>query len=63
MISYCRPLPEELIKYAREDTHYLLYIYDRIKNDLIEQGNEQSNLVQSTIQRSTHICAEVILIL
>lgn len=24
-----RPLPEEMIKYAREDTHYLLYIYDR----------------------------------
>lgn len=24
-----RPLPAELLKYAREDTHYLLYIYDR----------------------------------
>jgi len=26
-----RPLPEELMVYARMDTHYLLYIYDRLK--------------------------------
>ena len=26
-----RPLPEELLQYARADTHYLLYIYDRLK--------------------------------
>ena len=25
-----RPLPAEMIRYAREDTHYLLYVYDRI---------------------------------
>jgi len=26
-----RPLSSELLKYAREDTHYLLYIHDRLK--------------------------------
>ena len=26
-----RPLPEELMLYARMDTHYLLYIYDCLK--------------------------------
>ena len=26
-----RPLSEELMLYARTDTHYLLYIYDRLK--------------------------------
>ena len=26
-----RPLSEEMLKYAREDTHYLLYIYDVIR--------------------------------
>lgn len=26
-----RPLPEELLVYARMDTHYLLYIYDCLK--------------------------------
>ena len=32
----CRPLPEELCRYAQEDTHYLLYIYDCLKNELSE---------------------------
>lgn len=26
-----RPLPEELLVYARMDTHYLLFIYDSLK--------------------------------
>ena len=26
-----RPLPQDLVLYARMDTHYLLYIYDRLK--------------------------------
>ena len=26
-----RPLPEELVLYARMDTHYLLYIFDCLK--------------------------------
>ncbi|KAK0673687.1 ribonuclease H-like domain-containing protein [Cercophora samala] len=29
-----RPLPAEMLYYARADTHYLLYIYDMIRNDL-----------------------------
>ena len=29
-----RPLPSEMIRYAREDTHYLLYVYDRMRIDL-----------------------------
>ena len=33
-----RPLPAPLLKYAREDTHYLLGIYDRVKNDLIDRS-------------------------
>jgi ribonuclease D len=31
-----RPLPADLLNYAQEDTHYLLYIYDRMRNELIE---------------------------
>lgn len=23
-----------MVKYARQDTHYLLYIYDRLRNDI-----------------------------
>lgn len=33
-----RPLPPDMLKYAREDTHYLLYIYDRMRADLLEAG-------------------------
>ena len=34
-----RPLPQELFDYARSDTHYLLYIYDCMRNELIERSN------------------------
>ncbi|GBM57592.1 Exosome component 10 [Araneus ventricosus] len=53
-----RPLPAEMIKYAREDTHYLLYVYDCLKNDLIAAGNDMKNLLQSTFDRSKVICAK-----
>jgi len=29
-----RPLGDDLMKYAREDTHYLLFIYDNLRNEL-----------------------------
>lgn len=51
-----RPLPEELIKYAREDTHYLIYVYDMIKNDLLEQANGNTNLMKAVFQLSTEVC-------
>ncbi|KAG8179896.1 hypothetical protein JTE90_017428 [Oedothorax gibbosus] len=53
-----RPLPAEMIKYAREDTHYLLYVYDCMKNDLIAAGNDIKNLLISTFERSKVICAK-----
>lgn len=33
-----RPLSDEQISYARQDTHYLLYIYDVMKNELLDVG-------------------------
>lgn len=38
-----RPLDDEMLKYAREDTHYLLYIYDEMKKALIEKGVSNLN--------------------
>ena len=58
-LMFYRPLPDELLKYAREDTHYLLYIYDKLKNELIERGNEQKNLLLSVLQRSNQVSAKV----
>ena len=34
-----RPLPRELFDYARSDTHYLLYIFDCMRNELIQRSN------------------------
>ncbi|KAI0558304.1 exosome component 10 Rrp6 [Gracilaria domingensis] len=33
-----RPLPKEMFKYARSDTHYLLYVFDRLRCELSEKG-------------------------
>lgn len=35
-----RPLTEELLKYAREDTHYLLYIYDCLRRDILQNQSK-----------------------
>ncbi|XP_005175610.2 exosome component 10 [Musca domestica] len=51
-----RPLPEELIAYARQDTHFLIYVYECITNDLLEAGNQKPQLLRSIYQRSTEIC-------
>lgn len=51
-----RPLPEELMKYAREDTHYLLYIKDVLKNALIDSANGQNNILRAVYDMSTDIC-------
>eukprot|EP00124_Ichthyophonus_hoferi_P001047 Ihof_evm9s47 gene=Ihof_evmTU9s47 len=51
-----RPLGDELMKYAREDTHYLLYIYDRLRAELVAQGNQNMNLLKMAWDRSTDIC-------
>jgi hypothetical protein len=40
-----RPLPEEMIKYAREDTHYLLYIYDLMKQRLQRESTPENDLL------------------
>ena len=48
-----------MIRYAQEDTHYLLYIYDRMRNLLLEKGNEQKNLLRSVYTNSTIVCLKV----
>jgi len=40
-----RPLPEEMLKYAREDTHYLLYCYDVLKSQLIKKSLMRSESI------------------
>ena len=54
-----RPLPAEMEHYARQDTHYLLYIYDRLRNELISKGNENKNLIESVYRRSKEVCLKM----
>ncbi|KAJ9620677.1 exosome nuclease subunit [Knufia peltigerae] len=47
-----RPLPKELIDYARSDTHFLLHIYDNMRNMLIESSTPNENLVDYVLRES-----------
>ncbi|XP_073679435.1 exosome complex component 10 [Garra rufa] len=47
-----RPLPDEMLKYAQADTHYLLYVYDRVRADLYDMGNSQPTLIQQVWDKS-----------
>jgi exosome complex exonuclease RRP6 len=57
-----RPLSEDMLKYAREDTHYLLYIYDQLKNELIkasEVNSAEENKLKQVYDKSSGICKKV----
>ncbi|KAK5173134.1 exosome nuclease subunit [Saxophila tyrrhenica] len=53
-----RPLPQELFDYARSDTHYLLYIYDCMRNELIQRSdfstpNHEGDKLWDVLQKSS----------
>jgi exosome complex exonuclease RRP6 len=53
-----RPLPDEMFYYARSDTHYLLYIYDMLRNELATlsaQGNADGNPIDYVLQKSKEV--------
>lgn len=53
-----RPIPEEMLYYARSDTHYLLYIYDRVRNDLVsssDRSNPDLDFIGKALQRSKEL--------
>ncbi|EMD68657.1 hypothetical protein GGP41_008665 [Bipolaris sorokiniana] len=50
-----RPLSPELFEYARADTHFLLYIYDNMRNELVEKSdfsNPDKNKVHDVLEKS-----------
>ncbi|CAM6101531.1 unnamed protein product [Calypogeia fissa] len=58
-----RPLPAEMIKYAREDTHYLLYVHDMLKQLLLDaratnKSEEEDPLIQ-VYTRSRDLCLQL----
>ncbi|XP_057373102.1 exosome component 10-like [Daphnia carinata] len=50
-----RPLPEQMVNYAREDTHYLGYIYEKMKKDLKVKGTGD-NLLTAVWNNSRLVC-------
>ncbi|XP_029013177.1 exosome component 10 [Betta splendens] len=50
-----RPLPDEMVEYARTDTHYLLYIYDSMRVQLLDFNHGQPGLLQSVWNKSKDI--------
>jgi exosome complex exonuclease RRP6 len=54
-----RPLPDEYLRYARDDTHYLLYIYDRQRNQLLEMDDGNTHTLQTVHAKSNMICQKV----
>ncbi|PGH02941.1 exosome complex exonuclease RRP6 [Blastomyces parvus] len=47
-----RPLLPGMFDYARSDTHYLLYIYDQIRNSLVEHSTPTDNLIEYVLEKS-----------
>lgn len=47
-----RPLPQKLVEYAQADTHFLLFIYDSMRNELISKSNPDNDLLASVLQAS-----------
>ncbi|KAJ2882861.1 exosome nuclease subunit [Coemansia asiatica] len=35
-----RPIPAEMMHYARADTHFLLFVYDKMRNELLLRGRD-----------------------
>ena len=58
-----RPLSKEMIRYARIDTHYLLYIYDRIREELIHKDLQMYRptftAISQVLEWSRNICMKV----
>tara|TARA_R110002003_G_scaffold115_1_gene9923 strand:+ start:5509 stop:7209 length:1701 start_codon:yes stop_codon:yes gene_type:complete len=50
-----RPLPEEIFEYARADTHFLLYVFDNMRNELVAKSdfsNPEKNKVEDVLLKS-----------
>ncbi|KAI8922750.1 ribonuclease H-like domain-containing protein [Entophlyctis helioformis] len=55
-----RPIPAEMMHYARTDTHYLLYIFDRMRKELLAKSNSDTgNLMRVTLERSAQTSLKV----
>ncbi|GMI85466.1 RRP6-like 2 [Hibiscus trionum] len=57
-----RPLPDEMLRYAREDTHYLLYIYDLMRTKLLSMPKEPEHFHSPLVEvykQSSDVCMQL----
>ncbi|KAE8349234.1 ribonuclease H-like domain-containing protein [Aspergillus coremiiformis] len=47
-----RPLPDGMFDYARSDTHYLLHIFDHLRNELAQNSMPDNNLIDYVLEQS-----------
>lgn len=47
-----RPLPQGMFDYARSDTHYLLHIFDHLRNELVQHSTLDNNLIDYVLEQS-----------
>ena len=55
LTRFNRPLPEEMFDYARSDTHFLLYVYDNLRNKLLEKSDASTpggDLINHVLSKS-----------
>ncbi|TGO23718.1 hypothetical protein BPAE_0123g00080 [Botrytis paeoniae] len=50
-----RPLPEEMFFYARADTHFLLYIFDNLRNELLDAPDVETPDAEEPVATSMDI--------
>ena len=53
-----RPLSEEMFNYARADTHFLLYVYDNMKNELLAKANGGPALIDDVLEESKKVALQ-----
>ncbi len=51
-----RPLPPAMLTYARSDTHSLLFIYDRLRQELLDKAASDPKLVHAVLAKSAEVC-------
>ena len=55
-----RPLPDSMLQYARRDTHYLLFIYDRLREELeARSAGDATDWLQVVRERSAAVACQV----
>ncbi|KAL5482663.1 RRP6 [Sanghuangporus weigelae] len=54
-----RPLRDEMMQYARADTHFLLYVYDNLRNALLDRAGGLPDLVRAVLDRSQETALRV----